>query len=177
MRLLIASDIHGSALWLKKLLEIFEEKGADRLVLAGDLLNHGPRNGLSEGYDPVGTAALLNSVKHRLLTVRGNCDSEVDQMLLEFPALAEYALLDLDGRAALLSHGHRKSEHTALLHPGDVYISGHTHVPALEKNEIYEVNPGSAAFPRGERSFVIYEKRRFALWNFDGAEIKTLDIT
>ena len=106
MNVWIASDIHGSALYCRKLLDLMEKRGADRLVLLGDLLYHGPRNDLPEGYDPKAVFAMLNSVKDRILCVHGNCDAEVDQMVLHFPIEADFQVEELCGRRLFLTHGH-----------------------------------------------------------------------
>ena len=106
MKWMIASDLHGSALYCKKMIEAFEREGADRLLLLGDLLYHGPRNDLPEGYAPKEVIPLLNSLRPKLLCVRGNCDAEVDQMVLDFPILADYAVLPVGGRLVYATHGH-----------------------------------------------------------------------
>ena len=128
MRLVIASDIHGSALYCGKLLEAFHREEADKLLLLGDLLYHGPRNDLPEGYDPKTVTAKLNACADRILAVRGNCDAEIDQMVLHFPILADYCLLWAGGRCFFVTHGHLY--HTAALPPmqeGDILLHGHTH--------------------------------------------------
>ena len=107
MKWMITSDVHGSAYYCKKLLEAFEQEGADRLVLLGDILYHGPRNDLPRDYDPRQVTEMLNGCREKILCVRGNCDAEVDQMVLEFPVLAEYALLDLGERLVYATHGHK----------------------------------------------------------------------
>ena len=140
MRLMIASDIHGSALYCRQMLDAYEREGADRLLLLGDILYHGPRNDLPEGYAPKEVIAMLNPVKDNLLCVRGNCDTEVDQMVLDFPILADYCFLELpDGAGGTFSvfatHGH--VHHPASLPPlkdGDILLNGHTHIPACEEN-------------------------------------------
>ena len=106
MKYLIASDLHGSARYCRALLEMLRREQADRLVLLGDLLYHGPRNPLPEEYDTQSVAAMLGGVAERVLCVRGNCDSEVDQMILPFPMLADYALLSLEGVELFATHGH-----------------------------------------------------------------------
>lgn len=153
MKLLFASDIHGDRTAAETLLKRAEQEGAERLVLLGDLLYHGPRNDLPAGYAPKGVIALLNGEKHRILAVRGNCDTEVDQMVLEFPILADYAVLPLaTGGLAYLTHGHRY--HEEALPPicaGDVLIHGHTHVAGITAcaNGCACLNPGSVSIPKG----------------------------
>ena len=151
MNVWIASDIHGSALYCRKLLDLMEKRGADRLVLLGDLLYHGPRNDLPEGYDPKAVFAMLNSVKERILCVHGNCDAEVDQMVLEFPIMASYALLYLGKRTVFATHG--DVFNTAAPPPlgaGDILLHGHTHVPAWDPfgNGNLYLNPGSISLPK-----------------------------
>ncbi len=146
MKYLIASDIHGSAYYCKKLTEYFERSGADTLVLLGDLLYHGARNALPRDYDTIKCTEILNGYREKLICVKGNCDSEVDQMVLTFPITAEYALLDLDGKKAYLTHGHRTP---ACLKREDILFNGHFHVPAFEQREdcLY-VNCGSVSIPK-----------------------------
>lgn len=150
MRYLVASDIHGSALYCRKLAECFAREGADRLLLLGDILYHGPRNDLPEGYAPKEVIPLLNSLKERVLCVRGNCDAEVDQMVLEFPITADYIMLHLGQRAVLATHGHKitPTEHPHL-NEGDIFLSGHTHISGCECREgVIYANPGSISIPK-----------------------------
>ena len=133
MNVWIASDIHGSALYCRKLLDLMEKRGADRLVLLGDLLYHGPRNDLPEGYDPKAVFAMLNSVKDRILCVHGNCDAEVDQMVLHFPIEADFRVEELCGRRLFLTHGHHfnvdQRPSQTLLDGAGYVVYGHFHVP------------------------------------------------
>ncbi len=147
---LIASDIHGSAVWCRRLLDAFRDSGADRLVLLGDILYHGPRNDLPDGYDPKAVIAMLSPLKDRVLAVRGNCDTEVDQMVLPFPILADYAVLSLGGRLYYLTHGHKFSpDNPPPLSAGDTLLYGHTHIPDdTVKDGIRFVNPGSVSIPK-----------------------------
>lgn len=151
MKLLIASDLHGSAHFCRLLLEAFRRERADRMVLLGDLLYHGPRNPLPEDYDTKAVTALLNGVASQLLCVRGNCDSEVDQMVLEFPVLADYAVLPVGRRLIYATHGHiYHVKNLPPLAPGDVLLHGHTHVPAwteFGQGNLY-LNPGSVSIPK-----------------------------
>lgn len=150
MKLMIASDLHGSAKYTRLLLRRFEEEGADRLLLLGDLLYHGPRNDLPEDYAPKEVLALLNGVRTRLLCVRGNCDAEVDQMVLHFPILSDSALLVLDGLTIHATHGHIHGPDTPPpLRQGDILLCGHFHVPVRRDCGRYTyLNPGSAALPK-----------------------------
>ena len=180
MKLMIASDIHGCAPACKKLLETFTASGADRLILLGDLLYHGPRNDLPEGYDPKAVIAMLSEYADRLFCVRGNCDTEVDQMVLPFPILAETALLFVDGRTWFACHGHRAGANPTAndlpkLPAGSVVLSGHTHIPVLEENPdgVLLFNPGSTSIPKGgfPASYGVYEDGHFAVMGFDGEKI------
>ena len=151
MKWLIAADIHGSARWCRAVLSRFEEERADRLLLLGDVLYHGPRNDLPEAYAPKEVIAMLNGRAADILCVRGNCDTEVDQMVLSFPVMAEYALLETAGRLVFVTHGHIwRKDHLPPLHPGDILLHGHTHIPACEPlpEGIRYLNPGSAAIPK-----------------------------
>ena len=147
MKLLIASDLHGSAYYTKKLLQAIESEQSDKVLLLGDLLYHGPRNDLPRDYAPKKVIEMLNSVKEKLLCVRGNCEAEVDQMVLSFPVLAEYAVLFLEGRRVYAVHGHKNMDLPFC--KGDLVFSGHTHVPLIEeRNGIYYANPGSVSIPK-----------------------------
>ena len=151
MKWMIASDLHGSAYYCRKMLEAFEREGADRLFLLGDLLYHGPRNDLPREYAPKEVVPLLNGKKEKLLCVRGNCDAEVDQMVLEFPVLADYAVLPVGQRLIYATHGHiYHVKNLPPLAPGDVLLHGHTHVPAwteFGQGNLY-LNPGSVSIPK-----------------------------
>ena len=151
MKWMIASDLHGSAYYCRKMLEAFEREGADRLFLLGDLLYHGPRNDLPREYAPKEVIPLLNGKKEKLLCVRGNCDAEVDQMVLEFPVLADYAVLPVGRRLIYATHGHiYHVKNLPPLAPGDVMLHGHTHVPAwteFGQGNLY-LNPGSVSIPK-----------------------------
>ena len=151
MKWMIASDLHGSAYYCRKMLEAFEREGADRLFLLGDLLYHGPRNDLPREYAPKEVIPLLNGKKEKLLCVRGNCDAEVDQMVLEFPVLADYAVLPVGQRLIYATHGHiYHVKNLPPLAPGDALLHGHTHVPAwteFGQGNLY-LNPGSVSIPK-----------------------------
>ena len=151
MKWMIASDIHGSAAYLEKLLEAYKQEKADRMLLLGDLLYHGPRNDLPEGYQPKRVIELLNGIKDDILCVRGNCEAEVDQMVLEFPVMADYAVLPVGRRLIYATHGHiYHVKNLPPLAPGDVLLHGHTHVPAwteFGQGNLY-LNPGSVSIPK-----------------------------
>jgi len=146
MTLFIASDIHGSAVWCEKMLAAFVASGADRLVLLGDILYHGPRNDLPDGYNPKLVIDLLSPFAAKILAVRGNCESDVDQMVLPFPVMAEYAALFLGEQTIYITHGHKDPPP---LCAGDILLCGHTHVPADEMRGVYRcLNPGSVSIPK-----------------------------
>ncbi len=175
MKILFASDIHGSASAMEKVLRKLEEEKADRFVLLGDLLYHGPRNDLPDRYAPKEVFGMLNSYPVKPLCVRGNCDAEVDQMVLEFPIMADYALLPLDdGHTAFVTHGHLFNIDNPPPHrPGDVLVHGHTHVHcALQQEDYVYINPGSAALPKEGQapSYMIYEDGTFTVKHLDSGE-------
>ena len=164
MKLLIASDIHGSAFWCRKLLEAAEAESPDKLILLGDLLYHGPRNDLPQGYAPKEVIPMLSAWQEKILAVRGNCEAEVDQMVLPFPCMADYALLECDGLRFYLTHGHhRNPDHLPDLQPGDIFLSGHTHVKLdMTVRGIRCLNPGSASIPKdGSHSYLICDNGEF----------------
>lgn len=171
---MFASDIHGSALYCEKMLDRYKREGAQKLCLLGDILYHGPRNDLPDGHAPKKVIAMLNEVKNELLCVRGNCDTEVDQMVLEFPVLAEYAALFVDGRTFFLSHGHHHNpEALPPLKSGDVLINGHTHVlKAFQKDGIHCLNDGSVSLPKenNPRSYMVYENGVFTIKQLENGE-------
>ena len=173
MKLMIASDIHGSAYFCERLLEVFDRETADRMLLLGDILYHGPRNDLPRAYEPKQVLAMLNARKTRLFCVRGNCDTEVDQMVLEFPILADYCLLTVGERLIYATHGHRYHLNALPpLQPGDILLHGHTHVPAWERfgdGNLY-LNPGSISIPKNgsPNGYMILENRRFQWKTLDG---------
>lgn len=171
MKLMFASDIHGAADCCEKMLKRFDEERAEKLFLLGDILYHGPRNDLPADYAPKKVIAMLNERKRQLLCVRGNCDTEVDQMVLDFPIMAEYALLYLDGRTVFLTHGHRfNTDNPPPLNKGDVLMHGHTHVQTIDESRGYiYMNPGSASLPKNgmPKSYMIYEDGIFSIKELD----------
>lgn len=152
MKYIIASDIHGSAVWCKKLLDYAAKAGVDKLLLIGDLLYHGPRNPFPEGYDTQKVYEMLNATKDALLCVRGNCDSEVDQMVLDFPMMDDYKTLPLGDRTLYLTHGHLHEQDKPLapLQAGDLQVNGHFHVPTFKRleNGVLYANCGSVGLPK-----------------------------
>ncbi len=173
MTILFASDIHGSRGACEQVLSCFEKEQADRLVLLGDLLYHGPRNDLPADYEPKAVIRLLSEFPHRPLCVRGNCDAEIDQMVLPFPIGADYALLSLGERTcAFITHGHLFSlDNLPPLEAGDLLIHGHTHLPAAQKQgDIIYLNPGSCALPKGGNppSYMVMRDGKFAIKTLGG---------
>ena len=162
MKIVIASDIHGSAFWCEQLLAAFENEGADKLLLLGDILYHGPRNDFPDDYSPKKVFAMLNAIKEKIVCVRGNCDSEVDQMVLEFPIMADYALIEANGHTLFATHGHLyNEENPPLLKNGDVLLNGHFHTPcnkALTGGGFY-ANCGSTALPKDDtpHSYIVFD--------------------
>lgn len=174
MRILITGDIHGSVDATKALLSVYEKRKAERMVILGDVLYHGPRNDLPESYRPKEVVRLLSGYKESILAVRGNCDAEVDQMVLPFPIMADYAVMFLEGlkgRMVYLTHGHVYGK--ADLPPirkGDIVLYGHTHIPEIEVGDAVFINPGSPSLPKGgfPPTFLWYEDGRFTIETFDG---------
>ena len=168
MKLVIASDIHGSAYWCGRLCELIEQENPDRIVLLGDLLYHGPRNDLPRDYAPKQVIPMLSALKEKILAVRGNCEAEVDQMVLPFPCMADYALLDCGGISMYLTHGHHANPDALPPLSGGVFLSGHTHVK-LDKmvDGVRCLNPGSVSIPKdGSHSCIVFENGefRFHIW-------------
>ena len=172
MKLFFASDLHGSLPAAEKLIDAYEKSGASRLVLLGDLLYHGPRNPLPAGYDPPRVADRLNDLRNEILCVRGNCDSEVDQMMLRFPLLADYAMICIDDVCLMLTHGHHLDDaQMPLLRPTDVLIHGHTHIPRADHcGPNIVLNPGSVALPKNSfpASYMTYADSSFVIQTLDG---------
>lgn len=177
MKWMIASDIHGSAKWCRMMLARYKEEGCGRLLLLGDLLYHGPRNELPEEYAPKDVIQMLNGVKDDILCVRGNCEAEVDQMVLEFPVMADYAIIADAGHFIYATHGHLHGKtNPPPLRPGSILLCGHTHIPActdIEHGTITYMNPGSVAIPKEEspHSYMVWEGDTF-IWKRieDGSE-------
>lgn len=178
MKWIIASDIHGSAHYARKLMEAFDREGADKMLLLGDLLYHGARNDLTMEYDTKAVFSMLNERKDSIMAVRGNCDSEVDQMVIEFPIMADYNVITVDGKNGPVniyaSHGHIYKPATPMpLVDGSVLINGHTHVPAcVDCGGFTYMNPGSVSLPRdgSEHSYMIIEDGVCIWKNLEGVE-------
>lgn len=169
MKLMIASDLHGSAYYTRLLLTAMDREQPDRLLLLGDLLYHGPRNDLPREYAPKQVIQLLNARKSQILCVRGNCEAEVDQMVLEFPVLSEFGVVFADGLTLYMLHGHKNLDIPVL--PGDILLCGHTHVPAVRKDgEHYYVNPGSVSIPKEGscHGYMILENRQLRHVSLEG---------
>ncbi|MFV0439924.1 MAG: phosphodiesterase [Lachnospirales bacterium] len=180
MKIMFLSDIHGSMKYTKIGLEKFKEEKATHLVLLGDLMYHGPRNPLPEDYNPKEVAEALNEYKEFIIAVRGNCDSEVDQMLLDFPIMSDYTEILTTKYKVFATHGHVYSkENMPELKEGDVFIHGHFHLPMTDKvNGIYYLNPGSITLPKenNKNSYGILEGSNFYIKDLDGGTIKEIKI-
>ena len=173
MKIVICSDIHGDLCGARAAIEALKRENADKLLILGDVLYHGPRNSLPTEYNPKAVIELLNENKNLILCVRGNCDTEVDQMVLEFPILADYAILSLDGLTVYATHGHKHN--TACVPPlsrGDILLHGHTHVLCAKDfgdDNVY-INPGSISIPKenNPRTYAVYENREFIIKDLNG---------
>lgn len=180
MKLMFASDIHGSAYYCRKMLEAYQAEKAVRLMLLGDILYHGPRNNLPKDYAPKEVIAMLNPMKNDICAVRGNCEAEVDQMVLDFPVMADYCVILEGNRTIYATHGHVYNEgHLPPLKEGDILIHGHTHILRAEKKEHYTIlNPGSVSIPKegNPPSYAILENGDFRIKGFDGQVIKKLEL-
>lgn len=178
MKLLIASDLHGSAYYTKKLLERYRAENAEQLILLGDIYNHGPRNPLPEGYDPMGVAALLNPLSAVLTVVKGNCDSDVDTMISEFDFVSE-AVLYLDEKKIFLQHGDRYSIQNLPKNCGDAFIYGHYHTGFLKRaGNVVVANCGSVSLPKENtaHSYIVIERGELVLKDIEGNEIDRMKI-
>ena len=181
MKWMIASDLHGSYYYAQQLQQAFEREQADRLLFLGDLLYHGPRNDLPRDYAPKQVIPLLNSLAPKLLCVRGNCDAEVDQMVLDFPIMADYAVLTEGEQLIYATHGHvYNTAHLPPLQPGDILLHGHTHIPAWEvfgTDNLY-LNPGSVSLPKenSPHSYLTLEGGKFLWKELDGTVYHELNI-
>ena len=171
MKLLIASDLHGGADSCAKLCDVFAQSGADTLILLGDVLYHGPRNDLPDGYAPKKVIPMLNNLANKILCVRGNCDAEVDGMVLDFDVLTQGKTLQDGDLILYLHHGHHDLPDLA---PGTVVLYGHTHiVEHHEENGLYVFNPGSVTIPKGGNppTYMLYENRTFTAYDLAGGII------
>ena len=181
MKYFIASDIHGSYYYCEKMIEAFKNEKADRIILLGDILYHGPRNDLPKDYNPKKVIELLNEYKDYILCVRGNCEAEVDQMVLKFPCLAEYALLNINNNVVFITHGHKYNlDNIPCLKQGDIMLCGHTHVPTIETRDgITYLNPGSVSIPKNKsyNGYMTLEKNIFIFKDFEGNVRNTYEHT
>lgn len=180
MKLMIASDIHGSDYYCEKMIRAFKSEQADKLLLLGDILYHGPRNDLPKDYAPKSVIERLNSIKDKIICVRGNCDTEVDQMVLEFPVLADYCVIFTDNITMYATHGHIYNESKLPpLQRGDILLNGHTHIPKCTVHENYTyINPGSVSIPKenSEHSYILLSDRKMEWKNLDGIAYMSFDI-
>lgn len=176
MKLFIASDLHGSAYYCRQMIDSFERENADKLLILGDVLYHGPRNELPSGYSPKNVLALLDTVKDKIICVSGNCDAEIDRELLPFPVISDLGLICVDGLNIYFAHGHKPAPH---LEDGDIYLTGHTHVQLKTKeNGYYRLNPGSVSIPKedSKHGYIIYENRKFIFKDLSGEAFDELNI-
>lgn len=176
MILMIASDIHGSSFYCKKMIEAFEKEKADRLLLLGDILYHGPRNDLPKDYSPKDVADMLNKIKEKIFCVRGNCEAEVDQMMLKFSVMSDYAVIADEKSIIYATHGHIYNEQNIPpIQKGDILMCGHTHVPACREYKDYTyMNPGSVSIPKEEswHGYIIDCNGQFKWKDFEGNVVK-----
>ncbi|MGR5260943.1 phosphodiesterase [Vibrio astriarenae] len=182
MKIFFTSDLHGSLPATEKAIELYKASGADTFVLLGDVLNHGPRNPIPDGYNPPAVAELLNTLSDSIIAVRGNCDSEVDQMLLSFPMMADYAWIVLaNGQRLFLTHGHLyNSDKRPALRENDVLAHGHTHVPVAEKvGEQFIFNPGSMTIPRNgyPASYGMLDNNALEVISIEGEVLKRAELS
>ncbi len=181
MRIMFASDIHGSLYWCEKTVRAYRENKCGKLILLGDILYHGPRNDLPEGYNPKGVIALLNPMKDEILCVRGNCEAEVDQTVLDFSVLSDSLIMFEKGIMFFITHGHLfNTENPPKLGKNDILIHGHTHVKCVRRfgdNNVY-INPGSVSLPKegNPQSYMIYEDGRFTIFDFNGNSLDSYEI-
>ncbi len=176
MKLFIISDLHGSAEYCRQMIDAFVNEHADKLVMLGDVLYHGPRNELPEVYSPKAVTAMLDTVKEKIICVSGNCDAEIDRELLPFPVLSDLGAIFVDGLNIYFAHGHKSAPR---LMKGDVYITGHTHVQLnVVENGYYHLNPGSVSIPKagGRNGYIVYEDRKFTFKDLNGETFDELEI-
>ena len=180
MKWFIASDIHGSAYFCEKLIERYKAEKADKILLLGDILYHGPRNDFPRDYNPKAVIEILNALKNEILCVRGNCDTEVDQMVLHFPILADYCIITHETKVIYATHGHIfNKEHLPPLNKGDILLHGHTHIPVCEQYDNFTyINPGSVSIPKenSHHGYMIFEDGVFYWRDLDGNVINEYKI-
>lgn len=176
MKLFIVSDLHGSAEYCRQMIDAFENESADKLIMLGDVLYHGPRNELPEVYSPKAVLAMLDIIKEKIICVSGNCDAEIDKELLPFPVLSDLGAVFTDGLNIYFAHGHKCEPPLSI---GDIYITGHTHVQLKTiENKHYHLNPGSVSLPKedSKRGYIIYEDRKFTFKDLNGETFDELVI-
>lgn len=181
MKYMFASDIHGSAWYCSRLLEEYRRSAAERLILLGDILYHGPRNDLPREYAPKEVIAMLNEIKDEIYAVRGNCEAEVDQMVLDFPVMADYGVFVLNGLTFYATHGHVfNQDHLPPMKAGDILIHGHTHLLKADRiGDYYVLNPGSVSIPKGGNpaTYAILQDRLFQILDFDKNVVREIDFS
>ena len=176
MKIFIASDLHGSAEYCRQMIEAFANEKADKLLLLGDILYHGPRNDLPELYVPKVVLQMLEIIKDKVLCVCGNCDAEIDRAVLPFPVISDLGVIFVDGLNIYFAHGHREQP---LLNRGDVYLTGHTHVPLnVVEDGHYHLNPGSVSLPKEDsrHGYIVYENRKFTFKDLSGEVYDEVEI-
>ena len=177
---MILSDIHGSVTRLRRALDIYKKQACDMLIILGDILNYGPRNAIPEGLDDKAVAEELNKMAGNIIAIRGNCDSEVDQMLLNFPIMSTYTLLVDEGRRIFLTHGHIYNKEQLPHGHFDIVCYGHTHLweitPQPDGPTI--VNTGSITFPKGGNppTLAILDGHQLTMYRIDGDEEKAIGV-
>lgn len=180
MKLFFVSDIHGSAFYTRRALEIFKKEEADFIVILGDELYHGARNPLPVEYNPKEVTELLNEYADKIIAIRGNCDSEVDAMVLNYPMMSDYSIVLYNGRRLFLTHGHvYDEENLPKLSSGDVFIYGHYHIPKAEKKgDVFIINPGSITFPKenNPNTYAMLEDNIFTIKDLEGNIFKSLEL-
>ncbi len=177
MKLFIISDLHGSAEYCRQMIDAFVNEHADKLVILGDVLYHGPRNDQPEVYSPKAVTAMLETVKEKILCISGNCDAEIDKEILPFPVASDLGVIFVDGLNIYLAHGHKRPP---ILMKGDVYITGHTHIQLNEvENGYYHLNPGSVSIPKADskHGYIVYENKKFTFKDLQGEIFDELEIS
>lgn len=180
MKLFFISDIHGSVYYLNQAMERYDAENADYIIILGDILYHGARNPLPKEYNPKGVIEILNYYSDKIIAVRGNCDSEVDEMTLNFPIMSTYSNLLYNDVRLFLTHGHIYNEDNMVdLKDGSVFVYGHTHILRAEKrNNIFYLNPGSITLPKenNPHTYGLLEDTSFKIKDLDGNVIREIDI-
>ena len=178
MKLLILSDIHGFSDPLEYILKAFYEENCTMILFLGDALYHGPRNSIDDGYNASRTIEILNSLSDKILAVRGNCDSEVDQMVLDYSLLSDYHMVFDGMRKIFFTHGHIYNRaNMPLLNRGDIFASGHTHIAEIEDVKgVIHFNPGSISLPRRntQASYGIYDGTSLMVKSLEGEILKSM---